>query len=67
MQKKTLILNELDNQSNNKLMTNTLKSFLGMILLSFFLFSCEKETSEENGLLPGSGGNNGGGGNNNAV
>ena len=57
----------MDCQFNIKLMTNTLKSFFGLILLSLFLFSCEKETSEENGLLPGSGGNAGGGGNNNAV
>ena len=43
-------------------------SFLsGAVFFSLFLMSCDKESSVENGLLPGSANNNGGGNNNPAV
>ena len=47
-------------------MSNRIQQFLCILFVSLLFVSCDKDSSEENGLLPGSG-NNGGGGNNNPA
>lgn len=48
-------------------MTNRLSQLLSLLILTLVFVSCDKESSEENGLLPGTGNNGGGGGTNPAV